>query len=409
MPARQRKPEEEQQQPLVEQQSPEPDPIPEQQEEEPTEKFERLADRPSPFGRQPTVQQAVADAMRIMRAVGKWGQNTQQNYKFRSIDDLMTAANEALGKAGVVVAPKVLQRIVDDTHKTGSNNVMRWVDLEVRYRVFGPAGDHYDVTMWGEARDAADKATSKALSAAFKYFLMETFLIPTVDLPDVDASHLEASAPGEEQQQRQQARSERRQAERAQQPQQQGQQPAGAPQGQRRVATGEEIMNVLQNAASKRQMGAGLAALPGAFVVETAPGKFAYDKARLREFDVVDAEATVMTAWEAIATFGAALPDEVHDPGATGGRYPSEADIPEPPASHRGPAQRKGPGEPDDDADRLWLSQPAEGANEEPGQLWHAAWGRRRPRPSARWRLRPMPSTRSAAGLAARPRRRGVG
>lgn len=294
----------------------------------------------------PNVHQAIAEAMRLVRAVGKWGQNKEQNYKFRSIDDFMTALNPAMAKAGVHIVPTVLQRITDDSHTTSNNKVMRWVDVEMRFRIFGPAGDFVDVITWGEARDSADKGTNKAMTGAFKYAVMQAFMVPTQDLEDADQSSPEVEPV------RQEARAERRQAERQQAP---------------RVADGVQIAAALKGASTKTDMGQRLAALPGALVVENSPGRFAYDSKRLREIDVVldEGEGDTMSAWEAIGIFGASLPDAIEDP--------AEPEIPEPPQNTQGPAQRLHAGDPDPEGD-LWAredaerQQQAEGRNEEPGR-----------------------------------------
>jgi hypothetical protein len=151
----------------------------------------------------PNVHQAISDAMRRMRAVGKWGQNKQDGYAFKRIDDFMTASHAALSEAGVHIVPRVLTRITDESHSTSRGNVMRWVDLEVRFRFYGPQGDHVDVVTWGEGRDASDKATNKALTAAMKYALMYALMVPTQDIQDGDASSPET--PDETQQQREHA------------------------------------------------------------------------------------------------------------------------------------------------------------------------------------------------------------
>ena len=207
---------------------------------------------------------------------------------------------------------------------------MRWVDVEMRFRIYGPDGSHVDVVTWGEARDAADKATNKAMTGAFKYAIMQAFMVPTQDLQDADQFSPEAEPA---QQVRQEARAERRASERQQ--------------SQRLTPEelAEQIVNALQSAATKTDMGRRLAAIPGAFVVESAPGKYAYAKDRLREMDVVLDKTTgdVVTAWEAIATFGAALPDEIHDDGP----------VQQPPANTGGPATRLGPDDPDPEGS-LW-------------------------------------------------------
>lgn len=326
---------------MAENTKPEPDPTPEP--DGPGLDPETEGTDPASLGRGPqyadgqmlpNVHQAIAHAMALVRAVGKWGQNKDQGYAFRSIDHFMTALNPAMAKAGVHVVPKVLQRIVDDSHVTGGGKVLRWVDVEMRFRFYGPDGSHVDAVTWGEARDSSDKATNKAMTGAFKYAIMQTFMVPTQDLQDADQESPQAE-PAE--QHRQEARADRRQSERQQARQQ--------PRGLTPEELGEAVAAALQSATTKSDMGRRLAAIPGALVVEKAPGKYAYDAARLREVDVVLDKTTgdVVTAWEAVATFGAALPDEVHDDGP----------VQQPPANTHGPATRLGPDDPDPEGG-LW-------------------------------------------------------
>lgn len=154
-------------------------------------------------GTLPNVHQCIAKAMALITPVGKAGVNREQGYAFKKIDDFMTAANSAMAEAGVHITPRVLQRITDETHTTSNNKtIMRWVDLEVQFELFGPAGDSVKCVLWGEGRDAADKATNKALTAATKYMLMYCLMVPTSDIQDADrdspeASHSEQGAPAQ--------------------------------------------------------------------------------------------------------------------------------------------------------------------------------------------------------------------
>lgn len=149
----------------------------------------------------PNVHEAMAEAMRLVRAVGKWGRNNEQGYSFRSIDHFMSALNPAMAAAGVHVAPTVLQRITNEDHTTQGGKIMRWVDVEMRFTFYGPAGDSFDVITWGEARDAADKATNKAMTGAFKYAIMQAFMVPTEDLDDADRHNPEVESGGAQQRQ----------------------------------------------------------------------------------------------------------------------------------------------------------------------------------------------------------------
>jgi hypothetical protein len=140
----------------------------------------------------PNVHQAMAEAMRRTRPVGKWGRNSDQGYAFRSIDHFMTSLSPAMAEAGIHIAPRVItrdKRIEDRFDRSNPpKKVGRWVyvDLEVEFTFYGPAGDSFTVTCWGEGSDTSDKSTNKAMTGAFKYAIMQAFMVPTADLQDSD-------------------------------------------------------------------------------------------------------------------------------------------------------------------------------------------------------------------------------
>ena len=68
---------------------------------------------------------------------------------------------------------------------TKSGTAMRHVTLTVRYDFYAVDGSSMSATVMGEAADSGDKATSKALSMAFKYALTEVLTLPTNE-PDAD-------------------------------------------------------------------------------------------------------------------------------------------------------------------------------------------------------------------------------
>lgn len=139
-----------------------------------------------------TIHQALAEVNRALKAVPKADRNEQQKYNFRGIDSIMTAVHPHLAAEGVVVTP-IVEDVHYDKYTTRNGAEMRVAVVTVRYRFHGPAGDYVDAVVVGEASDSADKATNKALSAAFKYALVQTFTLPT-DEPDPDEHHVERVA-----------------------------------------------------------------------------------------------------------------------------------------------------------------------------------------------------------------------
>ncbi|CAM3459470.1 MULTISPECIES: ERF family protein [Streptomyces] len=153
-------------------------------------------DTPTPAAA-PTVFQAIALAMRDTVPVRKDQRNDHQRYNFRGIDDVMSAVAGPFRNHGVFIVPEVVSRSAEQRGK------MVNVVVTVRYRIYGPAGDHVEAVVPGEASDTADKATNKALSAAFKYLLFQVLMIP-VDarsIEDGDRHHPENEAPQQAEQQ----------------------------------------------------------------------------------------------------------------------------------------------------------------------------------------------------------------
>lgn len=138
------------------------------------------------------VHEALACVMRDVMPVGKDQTNTAQRYNFRGIDDLMSAVAGPMRAHGVFILPEVIEKT---SERYGEK--MTTVRLTMRYRVYGPAGDCLEATVPGEASDFADKATNKAMSAAFKYLLLQVLMIP-VDgrsIDDGDRDHPVAPEP----------------------------------------------------------------------------------------------------------------------------------------------------------------------------------------------------------------------
>ncbi|MEW1565801.1 ERF family protein [Streptomyces sp. NPDC093509] len=135
----------------------------------------------------PSIYQLMALVMNDVRDVGKNGENTHQNYKFRGVDDFIGALAQPLRDHGVFMMTEIIDFQVSVRGKMNATH------MRVAFHFYGPAGDRVTATTLGEASDTADKASNKAMSAALKYALMQTFMIP-VDagsLDDGDRDHPE--------------------------------------------------------------------------------------------------------------------------------------------------------------------------------------------------------------------------
>lgn len=120
--------------------------------------------------------------------ISKDRNNQQQGYKFRGIDDCLNALAPLMASHGLVIIPECLERTVSE-RETRNGGQLFYVVVRVKYRFYSTEdGSTVDAYVYGEAMDAADKATNKAMSAAYKYAVIQTFCIPTEGDNDADAT-----------------------------------------------------------------------------------------------------------------------------------------------------------------------------------------------------------------------------
>lgn len=139
-----------------------------------------------------SVAVAFAAVMAEVQSVGKDGTNTTQNYSFRGIDGVMNAVGPALRKHGVIITPRLLASNYRDVEVGRNRTLMREVTVEVEYTIRGPLGDVIVGSAPGEAMDSGDKGTAKAMSVAYRTFLLQALTIPTHQ-PDPDEQSYERS------------------------------------------------------------------------------------------------------------------------------------------------------------------------------------------------------------------------
>jgi hypothetical protein len=145
----------------------------------------------------PHVYQAIAEVQGELAKTGiaKNRKNTQgSGYMFRGIDDVYAALSPLLSAHKLVVIPRVLSReIIDRQSKNGGALFYVTVHAEFDF-VSAIDGTTHTAATFGEAMDSGDKATNKAMSAAYKYAAFMTFAIPTEGDNDADATTHEVAA-----------------------------------------------------------------------------------------------------------------------------------------------------------------------------------------------------------------------
>ncbi len=135
------------------------------------------------------IYKQMSKVMKDIGAISKDGVNSMQNYRFRGIDQFLNALHPALVKHEVFMTPiihNVTHEIKEVTRGNGKPGVDKHVQLRITYRFYACDGSFVDAEMVSEGIDSGDKATNKALSAAMKYMLIQTFSIPTDDVAESD-------------------------------------------------------------------------------------------------------------------------------------------------------------------------------------------------------------------------------
>lgn len=143
------------------------------------------------------VIEALRRVITELPAIGKDLNATaaQGGYAYRGIEQITREVQPLFAKHGVVFVPRVLSAEVVDILVGGKP----WTDtrLMVEYTVFGPGGrdDHITVgPIFAIGRDNSDKGANKCMTQAFKYGLLQTFMIADAK-DDADGSTHEAETP----------------------------------------------------------------------------------------------------------------------------------------------------------------------------------------------------------------------
>lgn len=138
----------------------------------------------------PRVYEAIAAVTLALskEGISKNRKNQQQGYQFRGIDDVYNELSPILAKNKLCVLPRITKRLVTERQAKGGGALFNVV-VEAEFDLISAEdGSKHVICTFGEAMDSADKATNKAMSAAYKYACMQAFCIPTEGDNDADAT-----------------------------------------------------------------------------------------------------------------------------------------------------------------------------------------------------------------------------
>jgi len=136
----------------------------------------------------PSVYSAInaVSAELASSGIAKTRTNEIDDYKYRSIDDVLDRLAPLLAKHRLCVLPQALERTVSERDDE-QRRLLVHVALRVSFTLTSvDDGSSHKVEAYGEALDGGDKATAKAMSAAYKTAMVQTFCIPVAGADDAD-------------------------------------------------------------------------------------------------------------------------------------------------------------------------------------------------------------------------------
>ena len=118
--------------------------------------------------------------------IPKTHSNEAEGYAYRSIDDVLNRLAPLLARHRLCVLPRVLRRrAMERRGEQGSTLIA--VELKVAFDfISADDGSSHTVKVFAESLDAADKATAKAMAAAFKIAMIQSLCIPVPGNDDAD-------------------------------------------------------------------------------------------------------------------------------------------------------------------------------------------------------------------------------
>lgn len=131
------------------------------------------------------VIQRIVDIKKSVGPVKKQERNSQQGWNFRGVDAVVNAVEDHMSAHGVVIYPSktVTQKTTMTTNKGSQVNVSL---VTVDY-TFTDGETSITAQVSAESFDSGDKATTKAMSVAYRIVLLQTLTLPTDDRdPDHD-------------------------------------------------------------------------------------------------------------------------------------------------------------------------------------------------------------------------------
>ena len=126
------------------------------------------------------------------KGIAKTDKNAHDGYQFRGIDAVLNTLAPIFAEHGLILMPAVVESEIR-TIQTTNGKPMNHCKVKMEFTFYDAHGDEVTKPFHGEGMDRGDKSLNKACTAAYKYFLFETFTIPVEGTPDADSESHEVS------------------------------------------------------------------------------------------------------------------------------------------------------------------------------------------------------------------------
>ena len=131
---------------------------------------------------QPQIHSALSAVIGELPGIGKDSTGKGLQYNYRGIEDIVPVVKRLFAENGIHMTAN--HSIVADADKQGNSGKQRRVVLQSTFMFYAADGSFVSTTTVGEAMDVQDKAMNKAMTAAYKYALIQTLCIADGDDPD---------------------------------------------------------------------------------------------------------------------------------------------------------------------------------------------------------------------------------
>lgn len=128
------------------------------------------------------IHEALVKVIKELPGIGKDSTGKGLSYNYRGIEDIVPVVKRLFAEHGVHMT--ATHESITDADGLGKSNNMRRAVLQSTFRFYALDGSFVETTTIGEAMDVSDKVHNKAMTAAYKYALIQTLTIADGDDPD---------------------------------------------------------------------------------------------------------------------------------------------------------------------------------------------------------------------------------